>query len=177
GLSHFREAEFSKGLDLDKTNIENEMIFYPTKGLEKTEYISQETYRIIKYNCQKIGNQIEANKYHSNELKKRREFLNENPLSNKLDWVVFNINWHTSRFSTDWLLTTFWIFIVGFLTWVFVCFSCQRPVVFIDIFKYMSIVDLDECIKKNPLVFLANKTTLGFLYYQLVTAIRKDTRK
>ncbi len=181
GLSHFREAEFFKGLDLDKANIENEMIFYAVEGLQKTEYISQETYRIIKYNCQKIGNQIEANKYHSFELKKRQEFLNKNFFKNKLDWVVFNINWITSNFSTNWLLTTFWIFVVGFLTFMsvdeFVCYRYQCTVEFIDVFKYMSIVNLDECIKKNPLIFITNKVMLGFLYYQLITAIRKDTKR
>lgn len=41
----------------------------------------------------------------------------------------------------------------------------------------MSIVNLDECIKLNPLIFLFNKVGLGYLYYQFLMSVRKDTRK
>ena len=67
GYSHFRGAEFKKGLDLDYANIQKEMNFFGVTGLdskESQENTSQETYRILKHNFQKIGNQIEANKYH-----------------------------------------------------------------------------------------------------------------
>jgi len=174
GLTHFRKSRFFDGLDLDKTNIEKEINFFDVKGLEKTDRTSQETYRIIKYNCQKIGNQIEGNKYYALELKKRKEFLDKNIKTNKLDWIVFKINWWSSRFSTNWLLTLFWIFIVGLLT-DFAINSCKEE--WSDVFKYISVFTLDECIKQNPLVFIANKASLGFLYYQFVTAIRKDTKK
>ena len=75
---------------IDGVYIEKEINFYGAKGLENSEHISQETYRIIKYNCQKIANQIEANKYHALELKKRKEALTK---SNLLDYIVFNFNW------------------------------------------------------------------------------------
>lgn len=183
-LSHFREATFENGLDLEKANIEKEMNFYGAKELDSDKskkVTSQETYRTIKYNFQKVGNTIEANRYHSFELKKRQEFLNKNFLKNKLGWIVFNINWATSNFSTNWFLTILWILAVGVLTYIsldkLVChrYLCTNELM--DIFKYMSIVNLDDCIKKNPLIFISNKVLLGFLYYQFITAIRKDTKR
>ena len=42
--------------------------------------------------------------------------------------------------------------------------------------KYMSIINGDE-LKEHSFVFLVNKVLLGYLYYQFVTAVRKDTRK
>ena len=173
-LTHFREAEFLKGLDLDKTNIEKEINFYGAKGLENSEYISQETYRIIKYNCQKIANQIEANKYHALELKKRKEALIK---GNFFDYIVFYFNWHSSRFSTNWGLSLFWIIITGIITTLLIHLFVGYVNDLKDTFKYMSILTADECIKANPLIFMFNKTALGYLYYQLVTSIRKDTRK
>ena len=181
GLTHFRESKFLDGFNLDKSNIEKEMNFYGVKGLEATENISQETYRIIKYNCQKIGNNIEANKYHSLELFKRREYVNKNFKENKLDWFVFNINWFSSKFSTNWILALFWIFVTSVLTYLAIdSFICSRHGCsdsWMDTFKYMSIVNLDECIKKNSLIFILNKSSLGYLYYQFITAVRKDTKK
>lgn len=42
--------------------------------------------------------------------------------------------------------------------------------------KYMSIINGDE-LKEYSVAFLLNKVLLGYLYYQFVTAVRKDTRK
>jgi hypothetical protein len=71
GFSHFRKAIFHKGLDLDYCNIQQEMNFFDAKkldGEDSRENTSQETYRIIKHNFNKIGNMIEANRYLAFEL-------------------------------------------------------------------------------------------------------------
>jgi hypothetical protein len=108
---------------------------------------SQETFRIIKHNFNKIGNTIEANKYHSLELKKRRNQLK-----------IFSTD-----FFTSWSLVNDGHTLCGaFLS---------------DTFKYISIINYDDCIKKNPIIFILNKVLLGYFYYQFITAIRKDTRK
>ncbi len=183
-LTHFKEAHFYEGIDLDRTNIQKEINFFGVIGLMEKDSVhntSQETYRIIKHNFQKLGNNIEANRYHSLELSKRQEYVNQNWKTNLLDWFIFNINWASSQFSRNWFLTLFWIFIVGILTYFsvdyFVCLRHGCIDSWTDFFKYMSIVNLDDCLKKNPLIFLLNKLFLGYLYYQFITAVRKDTKK
>lgn len=211
GLAQFRRAKFFKGIDLDRTNSEKEMNFFGVNELDNEESIietSQETYRIIKYNCERIGSIIDANKYHALELKKRKEelsnyvgkdfnkiFLYDNDpkeyQGSWADWVVFKINWHSSRFGTSWGLAFLWIIIIGFLTSMFMktgnYYSFEYIFEYVnkwelfkeilaDTPKYMSIINGDE-LKEYSVAFLLNKVLLGYLYYQFVTAVRKDTRK
>lgn len=179
GYSHFRSATFEQGLDLEYANIEEEMNFFDIRKLdtkESKQKTSQETYRIIKYQLQKVGNIIGSNKYHSLELAKRRESL---AYSSLLDKIVLNFHWAASNHSQNWLLPVGWIFVIGLLTCLSIsslgcdccCYKTEH------IFKYMSIVNLDQCLQKSPIIFFFNKVTLGYLYYQFLTAIRKDTRK
>lgn len=177
-FTSFRGATFNKGLNLDFTSADKEINFFEIKGLgnnESKKNTSQETYRIIKYQLQKVGNIIGANKYHSLELSKRRQQL---PFYS-FDYLVLFFHWITSNHSQNWILPLFWIFVVGFMTcWNLADFGygyCSYKVS--DIFKYISIVNFDDCIKKDPIIFVLNKVLLGYLYYQLLTAIRKDTRK
>lgn len=81
GHNHFKSAKMSKGLDLEYTNVQKEINFYGVEGLDTGQAIkntSQETYRIIKHQFSKLGNTIEANRYHSFELQKREEYLKKN---------------------------------------------------------------------------------------------------
>ncbi|WP_297987587.1 hypothetical protein [uncultured Campylobacter sp.] len=74
-LTSFRGSVFNKGLNLDFTSCDKEINFFGISGLDSAEskkHTSQETYRIIKNNFEKIGNKIEANKYHSLELESKR---------------------------------------------------------------------------------------------------------
>ncbi len=199
-LVQFRGAIFEKGLNLDKTNIsnENEMNFFKSEGLDKDNSIkntSQETYRIIKFNCERIGNIIDSNKYHALELEKKRKELS---IINFGEWLIFNINYITSKFSTNWYLPILWILVLGVYTayainWKLygveklleipkLSYLCSNQY-FYDLydglkvaFKYMSIIKLDD-FKDAPIMFVINKVGLGYLYYQFVTAVRKDTRK
>lgn len=193
-LAQFRDSTFKKGLDLDKTNIKNEMNFYGVKDLDKIESkreTSQETYRIIKHNFEKINNRIEANKYHALELEKRKVNL----LRKKGHWqekLIFLGNWCTSKFATNWGLALVWIVVVGFVTALIIHSSVifqvyKTPSLLMSwdylerglgtVAKYISIIHSDEEIKEHPILFLFNKVALGYLYYQFVTAVRKDTRK
>lgn len=182
-FSHFRKAKLFEGLDLDYSNIQNEMNFFDVEKLDSSKAknnTSQETFRIIKHNFNKIGNVIEANKYHSLELKKRRNQLKIFS-TDFFNYLVFFFHWISSNHSKNWILPILWILAIGFLTYStldnFVCarYGCTNNL--IDVFKYMSIVNYDDCIKKNPIIFILNKVLLGYFYYQFITSIRKDTRK
>ena len=182
-FSHFRKAKLNEGLDLDYSNIQNEMNFFDVQKLDTKEAktnTSQETFRIIKHNFNKIGNIIEANKYHSLELKRHRNTLKVFS-SDFFNYIVLFFHWITSNHSKNWVLPIFWIFVVGSLTYFslnqFICFRHGCSDNLIDIFKYISIINYDDCIKRNPVIFILNKISLGYLYYQFITAIRKDTRK
>tara|TARA_R110002049_G_scaffold29552_14_gene100440 strand:- start:7398 stop:8558 length:1161 start_codon:yes stop_codon:yes gene_type:complete len=178
GYSHFRSALFKQGFDLEYANIEQEMNFFDIRGLDRKDSkktTSQETYRIIKHQLQKVGNIIGANKYHSLELSKRRQQLS----FYSFDYLVLLFHWVSSNHSQSWLLPLIWIFIVGSLTSWGVANSCSECCFYQieHIFKYISIFNLDDCLKKLPIIFVMNKVSLGYLYYQFLTAIRKDTRK
>ncbi|PHQ57674.1 MAG: hypothetical protein COA30_02175 [Sulfurimonas sp.] len=182
GHNHFKSALLHKGLDLEYTNIQNEMNFYGLTILD-TSTTSQETYRIIKHQFEKLGNKIEANKYHALELNQRRKNLQEEEksFSNCLDRIVFFFHHWSSWHSTNWAFPLFWIIILSIVTHFLVdnlvCYKCTHHSSWLDYFRYMSIVNLDDCLKYNPLIFLFNKVTLGYLYYQFLTSVRKDTRK
>ncbi|MDC0932977.1 pentapeptide repeat-containing protein [Arcobacteraceae bacterium] len=179
-FSQFRNTTFHSGINLDYCSYDKNINFFHIQGLEtKTskENTSQETYRIIKHNFEQLANKIEANKYHALELKK----LRSNTPWYTPNYLVQLIHLISSNNSQWWLLSLFWIFVVGLSTFFsidnFVChrFSCTSN--WLDYFKYISIINLDNCIKENPLIFILNKISLGYLYYQFLMSVRKDTRK
>ncbi len=178
GFSHFRRAYFKKGLDLDYTNIQKEMNFFDVSGLEHVsskEKTSQETYRIIKHNFQKLGNVIEANKYHALELEANRDKIwSTDKFSFELlsDGLISCFNWVSSNYSRYWILPLFWIFLVGLITAQQL--GCNN--LWVDTIRYSTITQYDF-INSHPVLFLFNKAALGFLYYQFIIAIRKNTRK
>ena len=176
-FSHFRRAKFLKGLDLDYTNIQKEMNFFDIEGLDSNQSksnTSQETYRIIKHNFSKIGNTIEANKYHALEL--GRHSKNVWKKGKILDGVVSFLFLITSNFSQNWLLPLFWIFVVGVITASNIIEVSLWKVPFSYIAKYSTIFTYND-LKEYPVLFLFNKISLGFLYYQFILSVRKNTRK
>jgi len=175
-FTSFRESIFHKGLNLDYMSSDKEINFFGINGLESDESkheTSRETYRIIKNNFEKNGNKIEANKYHALELDQRRRELAKNKWKNISDYIVFKIHDLSSEHSTNWFLALFWIFYVSFLTNIVLSneFSINY------LFKYINILSSVDDFKKSYIVMALNKVLLGYLYYQFVTATRKDTRK
>lgn len=184
GYSHFRQATFNKGLNLEYSNIEKEMNFFGIEGLDKKESIektTQETYRIVKYQLQKVGSIIDSNIYHSLELGKREKVCE---LSCKnwrflADCLVLNIHKISSNYSTNWFWALLWILFFGVLTNAVIFESYFEPNTWLntEFYKYSyALTPLSEFCGKTWL-FILNKVVLGYLYYQFVTAIRKDTRK
>ena len=203
---HFKKAHFENGLDLDYTNIQKEMNFFDVTGLdssESQENTSQETYRIVKYNFQKIGNQIEANKYHALELNVHRQdtwhkikeetwykiqdlfFLNRGEVYFEkktgtllLDIIPSLIHKVSSNYGQSWLLPLIWILAVGVISNCLIS-GCSWDNIsnFTEILKHVSIINLDDTLKDNPKIFLFNKISLGYLYYQFINATRKNIKK
>lgn len=179
GYSHFRQAEFQKGLNLEYANIEKEMNFFGIKKLDEKESIAkttQETYRTVKYQLQKVGNIIDSNKYHALELEKKRQKACDKSCKDwrfLADCLVLNIHKLSSSYSTNWILALGWIFVIG----IGFNFYLTQEFFSMNIFKYISFLTNKEDFSANYLAFVSNKVILGYLYYQFVTAIRKDTRK
>lgn len=215
GYSHFRNAEFNEGLNLDYANIQNEMNFFGSKGLKSDiskNNTSQETYRIIKHQFEKLGNKIEANKYHALELEQKRKKLEEE----KGDWkerLVFMFHDLSSKHSTNWFRALLWIVFIGSITvllnqsfWFillppiiyFLSTKCNDIISFKlsvqilsfaivigvypniymdDIFKFISILTKEDDFCYNYFLMTFNKVSLGYLYYQFLMSVRKDTRK
>lgn len=178
GYSHFRQAEFQKGLNLEYANIEKEMNFFGIKKLDEKpsiEKTSQETYRTVKYQLQKVGNIIDANRYHALELQKKKEKVCKCscPMYKTLsDCIVLNIHKLSSNYSTSWFLALVWIWVVGVIS-----NYCSQGTVDAEFYKYSSLLTSLEDFNHKYWLFMLNKITLGYLYYQFVTAVRKDTRK
>jgi predicted PurR-regulated permease PerM len=146
---------------------------------------SQETYRLIKYYFSQIGNTIESNKYHALELELYTKnnwknivnnFLlddNRKP-SSILNGIVTFFHKISSNHSTNWMFTLFWIFVVSFLTNFYLNSNLTSLECY---FKYISILSKLEDFNGSYIVMTLNKISLGYLYYQFLTAVRKDTRK
>ncbi|MDD5158625.1 MAG: hypothetical protein PHI47_09680 [Sulfuricurvum sp.] len=175
----FRGSIFNKGLNLDYTSGDKEINFFGINGLESKESrknTSRETYRIIKYNFEKIGNKIEANYYHTLELARYRNDIWKHSL---LDGIVSFFHWLSSNYSTNWFLSLFWIFIISICTNL----SLGNDLIILNkiqfecIFKYINILSSINDFNNSYIIMVLNKVSLGYLYYQFLTAVRKDTRK
>lgn len=177
-MTSFRNSEFNKGIDLEYTSNDEEINFYGIEILDKNT-TSQETYRIIKNQFEKLNNKIEANKYHALEMEQHRKsvwdrIFNDCDSSYKLlpDGIVLLIHKLSSNHSSNWFLALSWIFIVSFIT------SWSLDAVTVDnFFKYINILSKIEDFNCSYMTMTLNKVSLGYLYYQFLTAVRKDTRK
>ncbi|MCT7464726.1 hypothetical protein N5S72_09720 [Aliarcobacter cryaerophilus] len=185
GYTHFRATEFNDGLDLEYANIEKEMNFFGINNLdtkESKDKTSQETYRIVKYQLEKVGNIIDANKYAALELSKKRisSCKDCNSFYSLLDCIVISSHKLSSDYSRNWIWTLFWIIFVSILTNYFLSREINN---LNSIFQFMSILNNFEQFKTictneiNYFILLFNKISLGYLYYQFLTSIRKNTRK
>lgn len=109
---NFRNTEFKSGLLFEDTNLKESPNFLNSEiSFENT---SRETFRIIKYSFDKLGNHIEANKYFSLEMKKYKE-----ELSTDRNWsqerFIFWFNEKVSNYGQNYLKATMWLLISSFL--------------------------------------------------------------
>ena len=177
-FTSFRGSKFNKGIDLEYTSSDKEINFYGIEILDKNT-TSQETYRIIKNQFEKLNNKIEANKYHALEMEQHRKTIWERIFNDcnsflKLlpDGIVLFIHKLSSNHSSNWFLALFWIFVVSLIT------SWSLDSITVDnFFKYINILSKIEDFNCSYMAMTLNKVSLGYLYYQFLTAVRKDTRK
>lgn len=177
GHNHFKSAKLHKGLDLEYTNVQKEINFYGMEILDKNT-TSQETYRIIKNQFEKLNNKIEANKYHALEMEQHRKSVWKNIFKcnsffeSLSDGIISLVHWISSNHSSSWIRALVWIFVVSFIT------SWSLGSVTLDnFFKYINILSKIEDFNCSYMAMTLNKVSLGYLYYQFLTAVRKDTRK
>ena len=188
-FTSFRGSKFNKGIDLEYTSNDKEINFHGIEILDKTT-TSQETYRIIKNQFEKLNNKIEANKYHALELVQRKKELEKDKWKYFSEYLVFIIHDLSSKHSTSWFRAVLWIIFVGFFTIFLVHFDIVKDLFFhpsnfkieylskiwSEFWQYINITNLER-LKDKPFIFFLNKLSLGYLYYQFLTAVRKDTRK
>ncbi|HIP36248.1 MAG TPA: hypothetical protein EYG85_05295 [Crocinitomix sp.] len=230
-LVSFLDSNFSAGLNLDDVTRKKEMNFARSQGLESDislQNTTKETYRIIKYNFNKLKNQIDTNKFHAleltanlNEIQTSRKniikkhnikeptwlfgLINNEYRQNLSDNIIQRIHKSSSNFGTSWTKALRNIIIVGFTTYIlFVLVSnggILNKITYANILykvqsygffeslakfthegiKFMSLFYSNDTIKyffeKSPIIFLLHKGFLGYLYYQFIVAVRKDTKK
>ena len=88
------------------------------------------------------------------------------------DGIVLFIHKLSSNHSSNWFLALFWIFVVSLIT------SWSLDSITVDnFFKYINILSKIEDFNCSYMAMTLNKVSLGYLYYQFLTAVRKDTRK
>ncbi|MCW8896365.1 hypothetical protein [Sulfurimonas sp.] len=238
GHNHFKSAKLYKGLDLEYTNIQQEINFYGIEILD-TSTTSQETYRIIKHQFDKLGNRIESNKYHALELEQKKNNLAQDKSEKWLEYIVFKIHSLSSEHSTNWFLVLLWIILVALVTtlaiepptirtieivlkelilmapmililflldflapnkkiyrliiivgFLSIFIALIREINLSDVLQRMSLINLEtqfisivnlnnkaEVSSWNMMIILLNKISLGYLYYQFLISVRKDTKK
>jgi hypothetical protein len=140
----------------------------------KIDVANRETARLIKNSFQKIGNGIESNKYKSIELSQYRKEIwkRRDIIPHFMDGMVMFFHWISSNHSKYWVLPFLWIIIIsGFTT-----YNLDFSISFNYISKYMYILTPQEDFCENSPLLFFNKISLGYLYYQFVTTVRKDTK-
>lgn len=108
---NFRNSTFKFGLDVERVNFKESPSFLHS-------YISpagtnRETYRIIKNSFEKVGNNIEANKYFSLEMRKYEVELSGSRLSQEK--IIFWLNKSISNFGMNYFKPMWLIFLFSFL--------------------------------------------------------------
>ena len=97
---NFRNAKFHSGLDISRVNWKEPPNFlYAYVNPINT---SRETFRIIKFSFDRLGNQIEANKYYSLEMRKYEEELKK-ANGHWQERVVLKLNKWISNFGQNYV--------------------------------------------------------------------------
>ncbi|WP_041962455.1 pentapeptide repeat-containing protein [Sulfurospirillum cavolei] len=176
--TNFRNATFREGIDLDKINSKEGINFFNISGLNPLN-TSQESFRIIKHNLKEIDNTIEANHYHSLELNVHRKnikiFNNSScfPIQSILDWAVSSFHFISSNYSKNWLLSLAWMACTSIGTNWYLGHNLSLEC----IFKYINILTTVDDFDQSYIAMTLNKVTLGYLYYQFLTAVRINTKE
>lgn len=100
GIANFRNTIFYEGLDIEKINAVESPNFLGTRI--EPNYTKRDTFRLIKYSFDRIGNHLEANKYFREEMVKYKEELQTT--GTKAQRFVFWFNSWSSDFGQSYTL-------------------------------------------------------------------------
>lgn len=177
GNLFFSHIAFFEGLNLDYTYFGQNTTFFDIHELNSEKSINnttRNTYRIIKQQLLKSEDIIESNKYKAIELTKYRkdiwskDYINGNLLR---DGLILFFHFLSSNHSQNWFLPITWIFGIGIIT-----SHCISDINLFNIFKFMYIATPLDDFKDNTIWIFFNKILLGYLYYQFLVTIRKDSK-
>ena len=88
-------------------------------------------------------------------------------------------NKKTINHSQSWIRPLFWILLTGMIT-EYIISNIGFKISFDYLnhtIQYMSLLTTKDMFCGNNIAFVINKIILGYLYYQFLISIRKDTRK
>lgn len=215
----FESSNFKQSLDLSRSNFwcklnfwasrinpsPDELWLYETDEVEEKKLSSdvnalkrlRESFRIIKYQFRKEGNNIEAINFHKVEMELYRQELNTKPKKKKENATRFSLwlNKISNNFGTSWFkgiiftLLTSLLFYCIFLITLFSSSKIQPKYTskaleqtlthwleFLNItkwnFKYFD-VELSDLGFFSYLVLFISRIFIGYGYYQIVQAFRK----
>lgn len=152
---NFRNTQFKSGLDIENINLKEAPNFLNSK-IELCN-TNRETFRILKYSFDKIGNNIEANKYFVKEMKKYREELSQKSLKGHIqEKLVFNLNDIFSDFGQSYIKPILLLFIFAFL-YMLVLYGYEENILY-KIYEPVNIyikpvIDVINNMTKNILPF------------------------
>jgi len=125
-FANFRNTSFYGGLDVEFINLKEPPNFL--NSLVCPTYTNRETFRIIKHSFDKIGNNIEANKFFVLEMKKYKEELTESKEITQ-EKVVFILNEMISDFGQSYLRPISLLVCLGFVYTALVI-GCEKNVLY-----------------------------------------------
>lgn len=185
---NFRNTKFKCGLMFEDTNLKEYPNFLNSEI--KFENTSKETFRIIKYSFDKLGNHIEANKYFSLEMKKHKVELSKNG-----DWgqerFIFWFNEKVSNYGQNYLKPTIWLIVSSLLYTLLIVLSgnielknyIREHDTILSIIKFLnswfsSIIIFKKLLPKNleflTVIFTVLQSTL---IWHILVAVRSHTKR
>ena len=114
---NFRDAKFHNGLDLRNANFKEIPNFLDVYIEAKNT--NRETFRIIKYSFDSVGNTIEANKFFTYEMDKERQSISWRDSKSK--YLALQLNYYISNFGQSWLTPFFLILYFLVLQYLVFC--------------------------------------------------------
>jgi uncharacterized protein YjbI with pentapeptide repeats len=103
---NFRQSTFICGLDIEHINPKDYINFLSAKILSNNS--PRETYRIIKYSFDRVGNYIEGNKFYELEMKKYKEEVKKS--GDKKEQFLLLIYEITSSYGQSYWRPASWLF-------------------------------------------------------------------
>jgi hypothetical protein len=185
---NFRNAQFVDGLDLQHINLKEPPNFLNSTVSDKNT--NRETFRIIKYSFDKVGNFIEANKFYEMEMLKLKKELSTKRKG--ATYCLLRTYEITSKFGQSYVRPVAFTVITALIYWLLIylyekkVFSIECPIISLPIeylFCFLNgiakhILPLDKVLKEGmefiSLVFYVLFTVFIWL---VILAIKRSTKR